>query len=254
MEMSSSNLYSMLIIAAILCICPANKTKSKTQKSTENGTLATYRNSCLRLQNIAKWMTVLFKLKSAWVNTTTKIMLENPLLGSNARKMRNVPNLPSIRNMKGMEAECSSLQNLQITLRGYVHFQAQLLQLKAVFGNIILQRALNTMNESVALKSQIKSFDLLNKTASSALERLKELNKFSSYAISNDDAISKSAINNIRNAPKLLSYFQAQTNDIFENLLNVTRTSNSLKQTQNLMKTGDLFKSLGRSLDNFFFH
>lgn len=74
--------------------------------------------------------------------------------------MRNVPEMPRTRSMKERESDCSTLQSLQTTLRGYVHFQAQLLQLKAVFGNLVLQRGLAKMNESVALK--VNSLNCMN--------------------------------------------------------------------------------------------
>ncbi|GFX56991.1 putative DD41D transposase [Trichonephila clavipes] len=53
-------------------------------------------------------------------------------------KARSIPPLPERPNAGSLRSECS-LKNFQVTLRTYIHFQAQLMQLKTILGKRVLK-------------------------------------------------------------------------------------------------------------------
>ncbi|GFT47017.1 uncharacterized protein NPIL_693191 [Nephila pilipes] len=169
-----------LLISICLAITATPCQSDKTNSTFISGTsymrkqaLDTYKTTCVRLQHLANWMSVLFKLLSAWTDTTTKTMIENRKLEANT-EFRNIPPIPERPAVGTPGLECS-LKNLQVTLKTYIHFQTQLMQLKNILGKRILQTSKEKLNvTNVSLQRKIGNLDSLNKTAMEMFEKLKQ--------------------------------------------------------------------------------
>ncbi|GIZ03042.1 uncharacterized protein CEXT_344071 [Caerostris extrusa] len=205
-----------------------------------------YKTTCLRLQLLANWMSVLFKLMSAWTNTTTKNMIESTQLKIE-KGTRSIPPLPERPAVDSSGSQCS-LHSLQVALKTYIHFQAHLLQLKSILGKRLLNTGKAKLeDQSFSLQGRIGNLNALNKTAVEMFEKLKQI---SQTLISQENF---SRFKEVQEGPNTsLAYFKKRKNKILNQMQEVTKHTQSLIQTQTLFQTADFFQNLGKSLDRIF--
>lgn len=235
----------LAVTASPLQIPKTNRTFTSSTTYLKKQASDTYKTSCVRLQLLANWMSVLFKLLSAWTDTTTKTMKENIKLEVN-KEARSIPPLPERPAVGFPGSECS-LKNLQVTLRTYIHFQAQLMQLKTVLGKRIMKTSKAKLDDtSVSLQRKIGNLDTLNKTAMEMFEKLKQSSQ-SLISLGNERNLRiLSVIKEKQRMPRFLSsYFQERKNNILNQMQEITKNTQNLKQS-------DSFKNLGHALDGIF--
>ncbi|CAL1294401.1 unnamed protein product [Larinioides sclopetarius] len=250
--MFQGKLLSFFCLAVVACPCYSynNTTEIAVSRriAIQNRAVDTYQTTCYRLQLLANWMSVLFKLMSAWTTTTTRNIIENTQLeiDKGSRSMPSFPERPTV----GPPGSGCSLKNLQIALRTYIHFQGQLLQLKAVLGKRMLKNGKSKLDgASVSLQGKIGYLDILNKTTMEMFDKLKQTSQ---------DLISQEngGISRILPSGKeqgssnaFLMFFQDGKRKVLDQMQEVTQ---NLNQTRTLFQTADFFQNLGRSLDRIF--
>ncbi|GIX94853.1 uncharacterized protein CDAR_503911 [Caerostris darwini] len=205
-----------------------------------------YKTTCLRLQLLANWMSVFFKLMSAWTNTTTKNMIESTQLRIE-KDTRSIPPLPERPAVDFSGSQCS-LHSLQVALKTYIHFQAHLLQLKSVLGKRLLKTGKAKLeDQNFSSRGRIGNLNALNKTAVEMFEKLKQ----SSRTLISQENFSR--FKEVQEGPNTsLAYFKKRKNKILNQMQEVTKHTQNLIQTQTLFQTADFFQNLGKSLDRIF--
>ncbi|GBM81542.1 hypothetical protein AVEN_174218-1 [Araneus ventricosus] len=250
--MFGGKLLSCFCLAAVACPCYSNNNITETAVSRriaiQNRAVDTYKTTCYRLQLLANWMSVLLKLMSAWTITTTRNIIENTQLEID-KGARSIPTFPERPTVGPPGSDCS-LKNLQVALQTYIHFQGQLLQLKAVLGKRMLKNGKAKLDDtSVSLQGKIGYLDTLNKTA---LEMFKRLKQRSQDLISQGDGKISRILPDGKeqgSSNAFLTYFQDSKRKVLHHMQEVTQ---NLNQTRTLFQTADFFQNLGRSLDRIF--
>ncbi|GFR21151.1 uncharacterized protein TNCT_250791, partial [Trichonephila clavata] len=159
---------------------------------------------------------------------------------------RSIPPLPERPAVESLRSECS-LKNFQVTLRTYIHFQAQLMQLKTILGRRVLKTSKAKLDDtSVSLQRKIGNLDTLNKTAMEMFEKLKQSSQSLIPQGNEGNLRILSVIKEKQRMPSFLSsYFRERKTKILNQMQEVTKHTQHLKQS-------DYFKNLGNTLDGIF--
>ncbi|KAF8790447.1 hypothetical protein HNY73_005466 [Argiope bruennichi] len=253
--MFRGKLLPFICLAAIVCPCFSDNNLTETAVSRRTAiqkrALDTYNTSCYRMQLLANWMSVLFKLMSAWTITTTRNIIENTQLEVD-KGARNIPPFPERPTVGPPGSDCS-LKNLQVALRTYIHFQGQLLQLKSVVGKRMLKSGKAKFDDAtISLQGKIGYLDILNKTALEMVERLKHSSR---DLMPQGDVKFNKLLPDFKeqgNSLAFFTYFQDSKSKVLHQMQEVTKLSQNLNQTRSLFQIADFFQNLGRSLDKIF--
>ncbi|KAG8198585.1 hypothetical protein JTE90_026483 [Oedothorax gibbosus] len=241
--MITSQLIPLLFFATLIHFCYSNENVSQLvarRELLQKQALDTYRVACLRLQAMANWMSVFFKLKSAWTSTQTRSVMANPILNIE-KDVGNVFGLPKRPKISPNGSECASLRSLQVTLQTYIHFQAQLLQLKAALGSLALKSSQQQLGAtSILIQERIGNLDILNKTSLDIFDKLKQSSQFLTDQNSPENFNFASIFKDIKSSS--VSYLQGQKGVFIQ-----ARNAHDLNKE--LLQAGGFFQSLGQALD-----
>ncbi|GFY47595.1 uncharacterized protein TNIN_289931 [Trichonephila inaurata madagascariensis] len=159
-----------------------------------------------------------------------------------APQARSIPPLPERPDASSLRSECS-LKNFQVTLRTYIHFQAQLMQLKTILGKRVLKTSKAKLDDTtVSLQRKIGNLDTLNKTAMEMFEKLKQS---SQSLIPQGNEGNSRILSVIKEKQRMPGYFQERKTKILKQMQEITKHTQHLRQS-------DYFKNLGNALDGIF--
>ncbi|XP_035222022.1 uncharacterized protein LOC118194915 [Stegodyphus dumicola] len=242
------------MFSLVLVTCRADETKNSVflrEQELEKRAFTTYRNACLRLQEMANWMSVLFKVKSVWTRST--------LIHMSAKKLKTDINqrnftFPVPERRKETEStDCSSLRSLRTTIQTYVQFQAQLLHLKALLARILLEAGRSRFYGATAiLKGRVRSLDVLNRTSVDLFDNLKRSSKILFSYIDGNSSKVLNLIQENQKSPKFLKFLQDQKANILRQMNEAKDIEQNAGRTRSLFRTGDFFQNLGQSIDKLF--